>query len=166
MKITNTQAGPRGVNAISGAVLIEPGQTIETEVYAREKALIEASGWFEVKGDYTADPGAPVAAPMNDTGDSAKLKSALDAKETEIADLKQTIKAHDGEIAELKAKIAEQSKPALKGPFEAREKSPGWFAIHDADGKVIGKSFREDDAKAFNALDDAGKLKAAEEAAA
>lgn len=39
-----------------------------------------------------------------------------------------------------------------KAPFEAREKGGGWWAVYDADGKEVGKSMREDDAKAFNDL--------------
>lgn len=39
------------------------------------------------------------------------------------------------------------------GSYEAREKSPGWFAVFDGEGKQVGSSIREDDANAFNALD-------------
>lgn len=42
-------------------------------------------------------------------------------------------------------------------PFEAREKSAGWWAIFDADGNEIGKSFRKGDAEAFNAFSDEEK---------
>ena len=100
MKITNTQPGPRGVNTINGPELIEAGQTAEVEVYAREKAHIEASGWFDIKGDYTADPGVAAAPPMNDAGDSAKLKA-------EIESLRAQVKAKDGEIADLKKQVPE-----------------------------------------------------------
>lgn len=67
---------------------------------------------------------------------------------------------------EVKGKKAEPEKtdPAPKAPFEAKEKSAGWWAIFDADGKEVGKSFREDDAKAFNALDEAGKQAKVDEA--
>lgn len=36
------------------------------------------------------------------------------------------------------------------GPFEAKEKSAGWWGIFDAEGNEVGKSIREADAKAFN----------------
>lgn len=52
---------------------------------------------------------------------------------------------------------------AAIGAYEARETSPGWFKIHDADGKAIGKSMREDEADAFNALSDADKAAAVAE---
>lgn len=45
-----------------------------------------------------------------------------------------------------------------KGPFEAKAKGAGWWAIFDADGKEVGKSMREDDAAAFNSLTDDEKL--------
>ena len=43
------------------------------------------------------------------------------------------------------------------GPFEAKEKSPGWFAIHDGSGDEVGKAVRKDDADAFNTLSDDDK---------
>lgn len=58
----------------------------------------------------------------------------------------------------------ETEKAPPKAPFEAKEKSPGWFAIFDADGNAVGKSFREEDAKAFNALGDDDKQKTVDEA--
>lgn len=56
LKIKNTQAGPRGVNGVKGPVLIDPGQTVDVEVFAREKEHIDATGWFEVKGEYAKNP--------------------------------------------------------------------------------------------------------------
>lgn len=44
-----------------------------------------------------------------------------------------------------------------KPPFVAKEKSKGWWAITDADGNEIGKSIREADATAFNAMSDEDK---------
>jgi hypothetical protein len=97
MKITNTQEGPRGINTVAGPMLVEPGQTVEAQVYARERAHIEAAGWFTVDGDYEANSGELVAAPANDDAG----KAALISKDQEIADLQQTVKARDTEIARL-----------------------------------------------------------------
>lgn len=47
MKITNTQAGPRGLNTKEGPVLVEPGQTVDVEVDAAELAVAKNTGWFE-----------------------------------------------------------------------------------------------------------------------
>lgn len=44
-----------------------------------------------------------------------------------------------------------------KGPFEARDKGQGWWAIYDADGAEVGKAMRKDDAEAFNAASDDDK---------
>lgn len=103
MKITNTQKGPRGVNAVSGPVLIDPDQTVEVEVYAREQEHIEASGWFHVKGEYTDDPADGSAVPF--------LKAATDVS-TELEDLKKQLADRDAELAKLKAE---------KGPTERDE---------------------------------------------
>lgn len=118
MKITNTQPGARGVNTITGTVLIDPKQTVDVEVYAREQSHIEASGWFEVEGDYTPDPesqSAPVAPAGGDT-EIADLKAKVEdltgqvkAKDTEIADLKKLVPETDVDkmtVPELRAFLA------------------------------------------------------------
>lgn len=96
LKLTNKQPGPRGVNALSGPMLVDPGQTVEVEVYEREKEHITASGWFEVKGSYTANPDgatAPVAA----------VEDAIKAKDAEIAELRKQLAAKGGDTPSLKA---------------------------------------------------------------
>jgi hypothetical protein len=85
LKITNTQAGPRGVNAVGGPVLLDPGQTVEVEVYAREKEHLDASGWFTIKGDYQANPGEAERPPMND--------DVIASKDAEIAELRKQLAA-------------------------------------------------------------------------
>ncbi|GAA2817202.1 hypothetical protein EDC40_103652 [Aminobacter aminovorans] len=50
MKVTNTQQGPRGINAVGGAVLIEPGQSVDVEVSEAELKVAEATGWFSFEG--------------------------------------------------------------------------------------------------------------------
>lgn len=91
MKITNTQPGPRGVNTVNGPVLVDPKQTVDVEVYEREKQHIDAAGWFVVEGSYKANPdasGAAVAGSV-DTSEIDRLKAALAAKDDEIAKLKK-----------------------------------------------------------------------------
>lgn len=56
MKITNTQPGPRGVNAIGGPVLIEPGQTADVEMSAAELKVAKATGWFDISGKAKTEP--------------------------------------------------------------------------------------------------------------
>jgi len=46
MKITNTQHGPRGLNALGGPVLVEPGQTVDVDLSAAEKKVAKETGWF------------------------------------------------------------------------------------------------------------------------
>lgn len=50
MKVTNTQQGPRGINAVGGAVLIEPGQTVDVEVSEAELKVAKTTGWFSFEG--------------------------------------------------------------------------------------------------------------------
>ena len=96
MKITNTQSGPRGINTVNGAVLLNAGQSVDADVYAREQQHIESAGWFTIDGDYKADPGvsaAPVAASA-DISEIDRLKAELAAHDEEIATLKKP--ADDG----------------------------------------------------------------------
>jgi hypothetical protein len=90
MKFTNNQAGPRGINTVNGPVLVDPKETVEVEVYAREQQHIEAASWFEVEGSYTADPGAGSAtsASVADTTELDELKKQLADREAELAKLK------------------------------------------------------------------------------
>lgn len=50
MKVTNNQAGPRGINTTSGPVLVEPGQTVDVDVSATELKVAKATGWFSFAG--------------------------------------------------------------------------------------------------------------------
>lgn len=49
MKITNMQKGPRGLNAFSGPVLVEPGQTVDVELSPAEALVARGTGWFAIE---------------------------------------------------------------------------------------------------------------------
>lgn len=104
MKFKNTQPGPRGLNAISGPVLVDPGQTVEAEVYAREQQHIEAAGWFAVDGEYTDNPGT--------SGGPALKATAADT--SELDELKKQLAARDAELAKLKGDGAPSERDELK----------------------------------------------------
>ena len=92
MKITNTQPGPRGVNTVKGPSLVDPGQTIEADVFERGKSHIEAAGWFAVEGRCTGNPSSPtgaVVAASGDTSEVDRLKADLAARNAEIVKLKK-----------------------------------------------------------------------------
>ncbi|MBD8556300.1 hypothetical protein IFT84_17470 [Rhizobium sp. CFBP 8762] len=74
MKVTNTQAGPRGVNTIKGPVLVEPGETADVEIFEREKEHLEATGWFTVEGDYTPDRKTDKLSDLNSAAPEASAK--------------------------------------------------------------------------------------------
>ena len=60
MKITNTQAGPRGVHGVNGPVSIPPGATVEVEMSKEELAVARKTGWFsfdDAKKEDAADDG-------------------------------------------------------------------------------------------------------------
>jgi lysophospholipase L1-like esterase len=56
MLITNTSNGPKVVNTVNGAVVINAGQAVTVDVYAREKTAVETSGWWTVSGNYAPNP--------------------------------------------------------------------------------------------------------------
>lgn len=143
MKITNTQPGARGVNTTTGTVLIDPKQTLDVEVYAREKSHIEASGWFEVEGEYTPDPGAAAAPAISLNDETESLKAR-------ITELEGQVQERDEKIAELTGGSGGQ------GTYAVLDKGRGWWAI-TKDGEEVTKSLREDDVKGFDDLSDDDK---------
>lgn len=46
MKVTNNQAGPRGLNTLDGAVLVDPGQSVDVDLSDAELKVAKATGWF------------------------------------------------------------------------------------------------------------------------
>ena len=47
MRITNIEKGPRGLNTKDGAILVEPGQTVDVELVEAELKVAKATGWFD-----------------------------------------------------------------------------------------------------------------------
>lgn len=45
----------------------------------------------------------------------------------------------------------------LTGPFEAKVKGSGWWAIYDADGNQVGKNIRESEGMSFNGMNEEDK---------
>jgi len=140
LKITNIAKGPRGVNAVGGPVLIDPDQTAEVEVYAREKEHIDATGWFQVKGEYQPNPGQPAAAPMND--------DILASKDAEIAELRKQLAA--------KAKPGKADEPTdVKTAADVLALADGNFmAFKSAASKLLGDKTPEKKAEIVAALED------------
>ncbi len=76
LSIKNTQPGPRGFNSVAGPILLEPGQSVDAKVYAREREPIEATGWFELEGDYEPSPGESAHALEGSQGASSDAAQA------------------------------------------------------------------------------------------
>lgn len=61
MKITNIEKGPRGLNTKDGAILVDPGQTVDVEMSEAEAKIAKATGWFEFgKAKAEADDAKPL----------------------------------------------------------------------------------------------------------
>ncbi|MGO8368873.1 hypothetical protein ACC808_10550 [Rhizobium ruizarguesonis] len=129
MKFTNTQSGPRGLNAISGPVLVDPGQTVEAEVYAREQPHIEAAGWFSVEGDYTSNPGG---------GSAPVLQAAASDASKELDGLRKQLAERDAELAKLKAKPDEEPKTAAEVLAMATDPTVQFMTFKAAAQKLLG----------------------------
>lgn len=69
-KFTNYTSGPKGLNAVSGLVMVEPGQTVEAELSDAEAKSAKATGWF------TKPAGAEAPADGDKKGDNAPDKKA------------------------------------------------------------------------------------------
>jgi hypothetical protein len=107
MKITNTQKGPRGLNAIGGPVLVEPGQTVDVELAPAEVLVARGTGWFEIE---EVEPPAPKS---DDTSMSpAELLAKVDELhfQTFKAEARKTLgdetpETKDAIVAALQAKV-------------------------------------------------------------
>lgn len=130
MKVTNTQKGPRGVNTVNGPVLIEPGEAVEVEIFAREQAHIEASAWFEIDGDYADDPVVVVGAPA--------LKQAAENTGSELERLQALLADRDAELAKLKAQQEEPPKTAAEVLEMAKDPAVQFMSFKAAAAKLLG----------------------------
>lgn len=74
MRITNTQAGPRGVNTTAGVVLLGPGEARDLDLAEAELAAARRTGWFAF-GEPEPEPAAPAAATPQHGGDKKPRKS-------------------------------------------------------------------------------------------
>lgn len=134
MKIKNVSPGPRGFNSVSGPVLLDPGEETEAKVFEREKEHIEATGWFEVSGDYTANPESAVAT----------VAQAAPAANDELEALKRQLAERDAELAKLKG----GNSPS----YEAKHRGGGSYSVIDSEGKEVLEKLSKEDAEAFNAM--------------
>ena len=100
MKITNTQAGPRGIHTTSGSVMLAPGETVDVEMEAGEIASAKQTGWFSFSE--IEDPTEPA-----DVGSEASAD--LDIEKMKPADLKVFLTDRGVEIPDgaLKADLVE-----------------------------------------------------------
>lgn len=90
MKITNTQAGPRGFYALndahsgSNSIVLAPGETVDVEMTEGELRASRATGWFNIEIDdpeaADEEPEAEVKKPRR-----GRPRKAAEAEVTEVA---------------------------------------------------------------------------------
>jgi hypothetical protein len=130
MRFTNIQPGPRGINAVSGTIVVAPKETVEAEVYEREREHLEASNWFDIKGDYTPNPDG-LAAPV--------LQAVASDASKEIEDLKRQLAERDAEVAKLKeAKSEEPAKTPAEVLAMATNPDVQFMTFKSAATKLLG----------------------------
>ncbi|WP_377838712.1 hypothetical protein [Bosea sp. UC22_33] len=150
LTITNTQKGPRGVNTVSGPVLLDPKQTIEVEVYEREKQHIDATGWFDVDGSYAENPALVTAA-------AAPISSGEDVNAARIAQLTEQVSLLTGALSAAMSRGAPpETKASEPAGLIAKHAGGGSWFVYDGDEK-LGEAMTKEDAEAFNKLSDADK---------
>lgn len=142
-------------NTLAGGFGLPTGQLVP----GNGSIAVEPEVWDAAK-DHPVVAARVAAGTIIVDGKGKKVTGAagdIGALQARVAELEEQLRVRDKEIADLK-------NPVPKAPFQAKQKSPGWFVIFDADGREVGKAFREAEATAFNALDDAGKQHAVDEA--
>jgi PHD/YefM family antitoxin component YafN of YafNO toxin-antitoxin module len=160
MKIKNISEGARGFNAVSGPIMLNPGEEIDAKVYEREKEHLEATQWFEVDGDYVANPDSKATEAAQVTVTSVDGKDGVYIPASEFNAMREGFERQNAEIdrlnqenAALRDQLADGDKASASvGPFEVKETSAGWFGIFGADGNQVGKNMRAADADAFKAM--------------
>lgn len=146
MKVTNAQKGPRGINTVNGPVLIEPGETVEVDIFAREQAHIEASQWFEIDGEYADDPFVVAGAPA--------LKAAADSTGSELERLQALLADRDAELAKLKAQQEEPPKTAAEVLEMAKDPAVQFMSFKAAAAKLLGDKTPAKKDEIIGALED------------
>lgn len=56
MKVTNIDKGPRGLNTNTGPLILGPSESADVEMTFAEKAVSEATGWFNFEVAPKPDP--------------------------------------------------------------------------------------------------------------
>jgi hypothetical protein len=149
LTITNKQRGPRGVNGAAGPILVDPGQTVEVEVYQREREHLEASGWFEIRGSYKANPDALLVGEPIKAGQEEINRAVAEAK----AEAEKALVDKDAEIEALKRQLADAQKGSGVPALKAEHHGGGKFNVTEGE-TVHLKGLSKADADAFNAMTD------------
>jgi len=110
MKITNISAGPRGVNAVAGPVLIESGETVELNMTEAEVAVSKGTGWFDFASAEAGEPAPSLEAKHRGRGSY----SITDAAGVEVVEglTKEDAEVFNAMTDDAKAEfVAAQAKP-------------------------------------------------------
>jgi hypothetical protein len=83
MKVTNITKGPKGLNALSGPVEVQAGETVDVEMNDAEVASSTRTGWFQF-GSKAKAHDEPVVETDIDKMTVAELKAFLADKKVEI----------------------------------------------------------------------------------
>lgn len=105
MLVKNIDKGPRGINAVQGQFVLNPGESRELDIVAAEAKVAKGTGWFDLSGDPvdadgqgggagggTSDEREALKAEAGTLGieyprnvPTPKLKELVEAKRAEIA---------------------------------------------------------------------------------
>jgi hypothetical protein len=157
MKITNTQAGPRGFNSVAGPMLVDPGETVEAKIFAREKEHLEATQWFKMSGSYEPNPTVDGGAAAVLEAPAGKKGEAMAKRLEETEALVSELQAENAQLKEaLEAKGGNPSNGGGDPGFVASHRGGGRYFVMDG-ANTVGEAMTKEDAEAFNALSDEDK---------
>jgi hypothetical protein len=104
IEVTNISEGARGINAVSGLVMIDPKASAVVEITAAERKSAESTGYFEFRGNASLvqEPG-----PLDGSVDELEkhLSTIEDADEIQrLIDAETAGKSRKGALAALEAR--------------------------------------------------------------
>lgn len=122
MKVKNISQGPRGLNTLDGAIMLDPGEErSHVRMSAAEADIAKGTGWFDLSGH--AEPGQTAE---NDLGadagevEKAVAKARQEERDTAKRQAEDIARTHEAQLAEEKRKTA-AAEEALTAANKARE---------------------------------------------
>lgn len=135
-------------------------KTVDADAQAEAERKVDAERALKKANETAAEEQARIDAEAKRLSDELETKRKADDEARANGTSEQGLPAKPITNDGLKVGHIPSEVPALEapvGPFEAREKGRGWWAVYDSKGTQIGGGIREADGVEFNKFSDEEK---------